>query len=464
MMESSWKATRNKLSTERQTMILFNIKAFLTLLLLFVWTVCAFAVAAPVVTSVTPSTNSVFVTWHTAGVFPSPNRANGYYVITYGNAQGSTTVTTANTLINGINVQGLAQGTTYGFSVILVIPSTGQSSSSSPTLYATTGTISTPTPGFPPTPTPTATPISTPPTPTPSPTAVPTPTPNPSAQGANPPSIPLSPPSYVTDCPNLAFSDTFNEGSNFQSELSQSGPITPPVKWITNKPDGLDFGGYYQPYNDGFTYKTDSGHLILKMHNYFQNPSEAGDGNWYTGAIASAAWKNQTGGGATTGFLAKAPCYFEVAVWIPELTSCDVPNAAGLWPSISLYTDPQLSSGVGENMELDLLEAYSIDFTVSHYSWHIWGPSGQLSAGGVSPVTPDISQGWHVYGIWIDTGTITMYRDGLQVFSFANPGGVGLEPFYIMLANGYGGGWTVSLTPSQLYNMHVAYVGCWTGP
>lgn len=447
-------------------MIICKIKAFLTLLLLFVWSVSAFAVAAPVITRLNPSTNSVFVTWRDTGVMASPNGRNGYYIITYSSPQGSTTIATANTLINGVNIQGLTPGTTYGFTVTLVIPSTGQTSPVSSTMYITTGSASTPPPNNPPTPTPTITPVSTPPQPTPSPSAVPTPTPNPSSQGLNPPSMPVSPPSNVNNCPNLAFSDTFNEGSNLQNELSFKGPITPPIKWITNKPDGLNFGGFYQPNTDIFTYSTTSGHLILTMHNFYQNPANPhGNGNWFTGAMATAAWKNQIGGGATTGFLAKAPCYFEVALWTQELTACDAPNVAGLWPSISLYTDPQLTAGVGESMEIDLLEAYSIDFTVSHYSWHHYTSSGgNIGGGSVAPITADISQGWHIYGLWIDTGTITMYRDGIQVFSFANPGGVGLEPFYIMLAAGYGGGWTVSETPSQTYNMHVAYVGCWTGP
>lgn len=298
--------------------------------------------------------------------------------------------------------------------------------------------------------------------PFPDPGSVPSPTPTPIPQGTNPPVMPTAPPTYVTDCPNLRFSDSFNEGPNFELTLSQWGPITSPVKWITNKPDALDFGGYYQPYNDGFTYETTSGHLVLEMHNYYQAPGPIyshGNGNWFTGAIASAAWKNQTGGGPTTGFTAKAPSYWETAVWIPPLTSCDVPNAAGLWPSISLYTDPQLP---GQGMELDLLEAYSVGYNQPHFSWHIWNGSTQLSAGGVAPMMADISQGWHIYGIWIDNATIHYYMDGVQVFSVANPGGVGLEPFYIMLTNGYGGGWTVSLTPSQTYNMHVAYVACWT--
>ena len=301
--------------------------------------------------------------------------------------------------------------------------------------------------------------------PFPDPGSVPTATPTPTPQGIHPPAMPSAPPAAVTDCPHLAFSDTFNEGTDFQSAMSEWGPLGGSVRWIANKPDGYNFGGYYQPYNDGFTYQTTSGHLVIAMHNYYQVTGQPGDGNWYTGAIASAAWKNQTGGGTTTtGFLATPPCYWEAAVWIPELTPCDVPGAAGLWPSISLYTDPQLVATVGQSMELDMFELYSINFKIPHFSWHIWSSGGnQLSAGGASPTEAvDLSQGWHVYGIWIDTGTITWYLDGVTVFSAPNPGGVGLEPFYIMFANGYGGGFTVSLTPAQTYNMHVAYVACWS--
>jgi hypothetical protein len=305
-------------------------------------------------------------------------------------------------------------------------------------------------------------------TPFPDPGSVATPTPTPIPQGTNPPEMPTTPPSYVTDCPNLAFSDDFKE-SDFGAEISEWGPIIGPIKWIANKPDGFNFGGYYnQASNASWAYSTASGQLVIDMHNYYQAPGttyQNGNGNWFTGAIASAAWKNQVGGGtATTGFLASAPCYWQAAVWIPPLTSCDVPNAAGLWPSISLYTDPQLGASVGKSMELDLFELYSINFKIPHFSWHIWSSSGnQLSAGGSSPIqATDMSLGWHIYGLWIDTGTIHWYLDGIEVFTAPNPGGVGLEPFYVMLTNGYGGGWTVSLTPAQTYDMHVAYVACWT--
>src|SRR5882762_9691397 len=56
------------------------------------------------------------------------------------------------------------------------------------------------------------------------------------------PSMPSSPPSFVTNCPTLAFSDQFNEGqANFNSSLSSNAPIVAPVKWGTHKADGQDW-------------------------------------------------------------------------------------------------------------------------------------------------------------------------------------------------------------------------------
>lgn len=298
------------------------------------------------------------------------------------------------------------------------------------------------------------------------PGSLPTPSPTPIPQGINPPVMPASPPSFVTDCPTLAFSDTFNE-TTFSPTIW--GPIVSPQKWITDKPDGLNFGGFFSAPSGVSHYDTSSGHLVISMYNFYQAGSPApsanakGTGGWTTGMISSAAWKNQTGGGPTTGFMAKAPCYWETAVWIPRLTPSDLPNTAGLWPSISLYTDPELTSGVGSSCEIDLLEAYSIDYTIPHFSLHVWSASGASLPGStsVAPKMADISQGWHIYGIWIDTNTITYYLDDVAVLTTPTPPTVGLEPFYILLEPGYGGGWTVSETPSQTYNMHVAYVACW---
>src|SRR5258707_6489706 len=41
---------------------------------------------------------------------------------------------------------------------------------------------------------------------------------------------------------NLVFDEEFKGGSNFNAELSEWGPISPPLRWIMHTPYGGDFG------------------------------------------------------------------------------------------------------------------------------------------------------------------------------------------------------------------------------
>jgi hypothetical protein len=41
---------------------------------------------------------------------------------------------------------------------------------------------------------------------------------------------------------NLVFDEEFNKGPNFNAELSEWGPITPPLRWIMHTPYAGDFG------------------------------------------------------------------------------------------------------------------------------------------------------------------------------------------------------------------------------
>ena len=41
---------------------------------------------------------------------------------------------------------------------------------------------------------------------------------------------------------NLVFDEEFKEGSNLNAELSEWGPISPPLRWIMHTPYAGDFG------------------------------------------------------------------------------------------------------------------------------------------------------------------------------------------------------------------------------
>lgn len=279
------------------------------------------------------------------------------------------------------------------------------------------------------------------------------------------PPVPVMPgtaPAYVTDCPNLAFSDSFHYTD--QSWISNTGPIQAPVKWIVHKADGYDFGdAYYDGVPNGSDYVCSSNGVALNLHNWYRSYSQAGDGVWRTGNLSSLAYaKGGAVNGQSTGFEASAPSYWEVAVWIAPLQPGDAPGISGLWPSVSLYTDPAVLSTVGYSVEYDLFELYSIDYTIPHCSWHKWSPSGQQLAAYGSTFShgafPDLSAGWHIWGLWIDTATTHWYLDGQEIFTQPTET---TNAVYIMLTNASGGGFPFMMSPSQVYPYQVAYVACW---
>lgn len=283
------------------------------------------------------------------------------------------------------------------------------------------------------------------------------------------PVAPSAPPAAVTNCPNLAFSDNFAaDNTTFYSSISKSGPLTGNLKWITQKADGYGYSSaaYFQPPSPGY-YMAGNGYATVNLLNWIQTKSNSayktGMGQWYAGALGTAAYAN--GGavnGQSTGFLKAPPFYWEIAVWVPPLAPSDAANLSGLWPSIAFYTDPAI--GTAEAGEIDLFEMYSIDYTIPHCSTHLWA-SGKQIGGYASnvPPQPDLSAGWHVWGLWVDVTTTHFYLDGVEIYSCPTPNNVPANtPWYMVIADQAGGpGWTICLDPSHPYSMKLAYAKCW---
>jgi Glycosyl hydrolases family 16 len=253
----------------------------------------------------------------------------------------------------------------------------------------------------------------------------------------------------VNDCPNLAFHDDFNETS---FDMWPGGPIPapPPVMW--NPWGKVDGTCWWAPDLSFSAYKIANGYISLRL--------SLKNGKLLSAGIGSAAY--DSGGavnGKPTGFLAAPPCYWEVSVWMPELSADDAPNTSGLWPSVSFYSDPSTK----EKIEYDLFECYSgpggsgkPDYTKVYTTWHDWAAN---TGNGTTITVPDISKGWHVWGIWIDTTTTHWYLDGKEIYTAPTKGSA---PLYIVIANTVGGGWPINLSTSKQYFMKVAYVACWT--
>ena len=234
----------------------------------------------------------------------------------------------------------------------------------------------------------------------------------------------------VNDCPDLAFHDDFIRTS---FNMWPGGPIPapPPVMW--NPWGKVDGSTWWTPNLSASAYSIANGYISLRTMN--------SNGSWLATGIGSAAYNNNGAvKGKPTGFLAAPPCYWEVAVWLPQLSASDAANTSGLWPSVSFYSDPSVTT---ENIEYDLFECYSVNYTIVHTNWHNYKAN---TSGGKGTITSDISQGWHIFGMWIDTTTTHWYLDGQEIFNAPTEGGA---PLYIVIANALGGGWPINLSTSQ---------------
>jgi Glycosyl hydrolases family 16 len=249
---------------------------------------------------------------------------------------------------------------------------------------------------------------------------------------------------------NLVFDEEFNEGSNFSAKLSEWGPISPPLRWIMHTPYAGDFGDAW--FGAGTRPSSaDSDGLNIRC---YYNTTRA---HWQSGLLSSA---DQKGSG-----FSQALGYWEAKVWCPPLSPADTANTPGLWPAFWLVGVNGISgtphSG-GETAEIDIMEAYSVNYTKYHTNWHVWNAGKEISAGGKTIDSKvDISQGWHVYSCLINADWMHFYFDGTEVFKAPTPAAAKL-PLYVMVDFALGGGWPIKgLNKATTYHMQVAYVRCW---
>jgi len=118
---------------------------------------------------------------------------------------------------------------------------------------------------------------------------------------------------------NLVFDEEFNEGSNFNAELSEWGPISPPLRWIMHTPYTQDFGDAW--FGAGRTPPSaDSNGLNITC---CYNSTRA---HWQSGLLSSV---DQKGSG-----FSQALGYWEAKVWCPSLGTGDRANTPGLLASV----------------------------------------------------------------------------------------------------------------------------------
>jgi hypothetical protein len=252
---------------------------------------------------------------------------------------------------------------------------------------------------------------------------------------------------------NLVFDEEFKEGSNFNAKLSEWGPISPPVRWIMHTPYAGDFGDAW--FGVGKTPPSADPNGLNIRCSYDTTRT-----HWQSGLLSSV---DQKGSG-----FSQALGYWEAKVWCPRLGPGDTANTPGLWPGFWLDGVNGISGAPnsgGDVAEIDILEAFSVDYTKYHTNWHLWNAGKEIRGGGKTINSKiDISQGWHVYSCLINADLIHFYFDGTEVFNAPTPAAAKL-PLFVMVDFALGGGWPITgLNKATTYHMHVAYVRCWAPP
>jgi hypothetical protein len=304
-----------------------------------------------------------------------------------------------------------------------------------------------------------------------------------SAFGALPTVTPSAEPSiYEAQSYRLVFDESFNEVPNFFQAGSVSiGQPGGAARWVNHMPNGRNF-------------TTQTEWLNLYQFQTYTAQSQIIDPGigilnaWYY--TAKNVWETTlmaTMGSNGQGFSVAAPFYVETCCQIPPLAANDTAGTSGLWPSIWLdgvNTIPGTSNYGANVPEIDIFEAYSNTYYRYQFTVHDWvnnsgtdaGPGPiqvDLRAAGVT--NPDVSAGFHIYGVLVTATTITDYFDGVAVASVPTPAS-SLLPMYIIADLATGGGWPVNLNhanvgagasgpalvvPDGPYTLKIKYIRVW---
>jgi YD repeat-containing protein len=249
--------------------------------------------------------------------------------------------------------------------------------------------------------------------------------------------------SPVNSASNLTFDDEFN-GLNLQREGQPNGWATA-YAWDS--------------------YDTLSGHTITGESEVYVDPTFAGSNSTALGldpfsindgvlsitaapapaAAQGALWDhNYTSGLLTTaGSFAQTYGYFEMRA--------ELPAGQGAFPAFWLL------SADGKYNEIDVMETVNgSDEVWNHLHYTPDGASEQAGVG-FSSTVPNLSAGFHTFGLLWDPQTITWYVDGAAVASTPTPAVLN-SPMYMLANYAVGGSWAGAPDGSPLSAMQIDYI------
>ena len=227
-------------------------------------------------------------------------------------------------------------------------------------------------------------------------------------------------PKKLSETATLTFSDDFNSLSLWNGT---SGTWTTKYPFAPEKGSTLPSNGeqewyinsMYAPTNAVKPWTVSNGVLTLTAQPASGSVQPLIDGYQYTsGMINTYNTFTQTYG------------YFEMRAQLPA--------GQGLWPAFWL-----LQADMSWPPEIDAMEVLGHDMTTLYTAAHTNVTGSHTSKGGTIKV-PDMSKGFHTYGVDWQADYITYYFDGKEVWKTATPADLN-EPMYMIANLAVGGHW-----------------------
>jgi len=224
----------------------------------------------------------------------------------------------------------------------------------------------------------------------------------------------------------LTFDDEFST-----ADISSNGR---PRRWISHFPTYGSFGeSKFVDIGPGFPFNASNGILTIQARRVA--------GRWESGLISSVDSK-------AIGF-SQQYGYFEMRA--------KVPKGPGTWPAFWLLETSQICHRDVNlpRSEIDIMEQYGHEPQVLVTTLHRWLPGNHQTFSHRAYV-PDMSKGFHNYGLMWDDNNIVWFFDGVEVFRCPTPPEAKV-PMYMMVDLALGSGWPIDQTPDPS-EMQVKYV------
>jgi beta-glucanase (GH16 family) len=193
-------------------------------------------------------------------------------------------------------------------------------------------------------------------------------------------------------------------------------------------------------------YIVKDGVLTIRAHfqQDFADPTHWGR-KWYSGMIATA-------------FSDGRPPSAAFRMGYVEIRQ-KFPAGKGVWPAnwaCNLKSQTAEGDPLG-SIEVDGLEAYGVNMTIFHTTTHHWKePPGYDMA--TASNLPDLTADFHTYGYLIGHDAIEVYLDGTLVTKAPLYRADNVDKFFWMFNLAMGGGWPITIPPSQQYDMQIDYI------